>query len=314
MSGDLQVTVPQTYDFTAAAVDRVATLTSLVADVDPVERPNSLRVTMGASVTEVLDPWGSREGDQWDHHTVDITIPAGVSQMTLEAVSRVDGSLQPASLTWIGGHLDVPPPPVPEPGIIGDLVYCDDDDDGVRDPGEEGIGGVDVILVCAGPDLTLGTADDIVRVATTDADGLYLFTDVPPGSCSVSVDASTGPIDKVLGRCPASVDVDLAPGQSYLDADFCFKFPPPGTIGDLVFCDLDDDGVFDPGEPGVEGVTVTLTCAGPDQQLGTADDLIATRTTDAGGIYLFDDVAPGDCRAVLDESSIGCSSRTPLSR
>ncbi len=49
-------------------------------------------------------------------------------------------------------------------------------------------------------------------------------------------------------------------------------FSDPATIGDTVFCDVDDNGVQDPGEPGIPGVTVNLACAGPDGMLGTADD------------------------------------------
>ena len=37
-----------------------------------------------------------------------------------------------------------------------------------------------------------------------------------------------------------------------------------GEIGDLVYCDVDNDGFPDPGEPGLADVEVILTCAGPD--------------------------------------------------
>ncbi|MFO8007312.1 MAG: SdrD B-like domain-containing protein [Candidatus Brocadiia bacterium] len=58
------------------------------------------------------------------------------------------------------------------------------------------------------------------------------------------------------------------------------------AIGDRVWEDLDEDGIQDAGEPGVEGVTVNLyTCA---------DTLVASTTTDANGLYLFDGLTPGD--------------------
>ena len=53
--------------------------------------------------------------------------------------------------------------------------------------------------------------------------------------------------------------------------------------------DLDNDGVLDAGEVGVEGVTVTLT--GTDD-LGIA--VTVTTTTDADGNYSFGDLRPGD--------------------
>ena len=48
------------------------------------------------------------------------------------------------------------------------------------------------------------------------------------------------------------MDIQLAPGESYLDADFCFV--GPAQVGDTVYCDLDYDGVQDPGEAGIGGV------------------------------------------------------------
>ncbi|MGI9601166.1 MAG: SdrD B-like domain-containing protein [Acidimicrobiales bacterium] len=56
------------------------------------------------------------------------------------------------------------------------------------------------------------------------------------------------------------------------------------TIGDLVFADVDGDGVRDPGEPGLPGVTVNLT----DQ----AGNVVDTVTTDANGAYTFTEVVP----------------------
>ena len=56
------------------------------------------------------------------------------------------------------------------------------------------------------------------------------------------------------------------------------------TIGDRIWEDVDADGVQDPGEPGLDGVTVELR--GPS-------GLIATTTTAGGGAYQFDRLFPG---------------------
>jgi SdrD B-like protein len=63
--------------------------------------------------------------------------------------------------------------------------------------------------------------------------------------------------------------------------------PPPLQIGNRVWRDVDGDGIQDPGEPGIAGVPVQLTCAGPDGILGNADDTNSTTTTNAQGQYLF---------------------------
>jgi len=175
-------------------------------------------------------------------------------------------------------------------GVIGDLVWCDTNDDGMADFGEPSIEGVVVNLTCTAPDGTVYT-----DMQTTDADGEYLFTGVPPGECVVEVDLASVPVDKVEGsNCPISVIIPLAAGQSYLDADFCFK-AILSEVGDFVWCDLNDDGVQDPGEPGIEGVAVNLTCTAPDGTVYT--DMQITNDV---GVYLFTDVPAGICDVTVD--------------
>lgn len=114
----------------------------------------------------------------------------------------------------------------PELGEIGDYVWCDVNDDGVQDADEPAIAGVTVSLRCAGPDGDLNTGDDILDSMQTNADGLYLFTEIPAGMCVVSVEP-TAVDGKVPGtNCPTTHEVDLGEGESYLDADFCFVYPP----------------------------------------------------------------------------------------
>jgi hypothetical protein len=58
-------------------------------------------------------------------------------------------------------------------------------------------------------------------------------------------------------------------------------------LGNYVWLDANEDGIQDPSEMGVAGVTVTLY--GPD---GTT--VIATTTTDSTGFYSFEDLPTGD--------------------
>ena len=60
----------------------------------------------------------------------------------------------------------------------------------------------------------------------------------------------------------------------------------PAAIGDFVWNDTNADGIQDPGEPGIEGVTVILRDADLHE--------IATTKTDADGGYLFTNLTPGD--------------------
>ncbi len=66
------------------------------------------------------------------------------------------------------------------------------------------------------------------------------------------------------------------------------------SIGDRVWVDEDGDGVQDPGEPGIPGVTVKVTWLGADGKPGGGDDVVFTTTTDADGKYKVENLAPGD--------------------
>lgn len=63
------------------------------------------------------------------------------------------------------------------------------------------------------------------------------------------------------------------------------------VIGDFVWEDTNGNGIQEPGEPGVAGVTVSLwtmdTSNSPDSKIGTV-------TTDSGGLYSFTGVDAGN--------------------
>jgi len=61
---------------------------------------------------------------------------------------------------------------------------------------------------------------------------------------------------------------------------------PAGTIGDFVWRDLDGDGAQDAGEPGVAGVTVSISA--PGVNLGSGSGAASNVVTDANGYYLFE--------------------------
>jgi hypothetical protein len=69
-------------------------------------------------------------------------------------------------------------------------------------------------------------------------------------------------------------------------------------IGNLVWNDYNNDGLQTSGEPGINGVTVNLTWAGPDGNLTTtADNVTYTTTTSTMngslGVYMFQGLIPG---------------------
>ncbi|HHM20672.1 MAG TPA: hypothetical protein ENJ20_01495 [Bacteroidetes bacterium] len=179
----------------------------------------------------------------------------------------------------------------PQLGSIGDFVWNDLDQDGVQDPGEPGMAGVTVLLK--------DCSNNILDQTTTDGTGFYLFADLAAGCYRIGVvlpngfqfsapnatnDALDSDIDPAMAM---SGDINLAPGENdpTNDAGVFQPGPNTGSIGDFVWNDLDQDGVQDPGEPGMAGVTVLLK--------DCSNNVLTSTVTDANGGYLFSGLAAG---------------------
>ncbi len=175
---------------------------------------------------------------------------------------------------------------------IGDLVWNDLDGDTIKDANEVGIPGVNLADVWAGGDNTFGTLDDIsFGVQVTDANGNYTFTSLPAGLHRVDVIETSLPPNFALTTGNEPLDVTLANNQAFTGADFgYFEDLVNASIGNLVWDDINGNGVFDAGfgETGLGGVEVTLHGSGPDRVLGNGDDVIFTPQITAGnGNYAF---------------------------
>ncbi len=191
---------------------------------------------------------------------------------------------------------------------IGNFVWLDIDRDGRQDSNEEGIANVTVNLYqdtdgdgsVSGAELTTP-----VRTVVTGTNGEYLFPGLEPGVVYISqVDESSLPANFTQtfdeGATPdvsgvldhTSDPITLDPEEEHLTADFGYA-PPLGSIGDTIWIDVDDDGVQDPEELGIPGVTVQLTPApdvDPDGSGPAAPGDPITVVTDENGKYLFSDL------------------------
>jgi uncharacterized repeat protein (TIGR01451 family) len=165
-------------------------------------------------------------------------------------------------------------------------VFVDSNNDGVRQPGERGIEGVSVRLT--GTD---GAGASVDRTLTTDASGNYHFANVLGGTYAVTETQPAGFSDgsESAGTSGGTVGSDaitaiaLAAG---IDAtDYVFGELGQGQ-GGVVYVDHNKNGVQDPGEPGIPGVTIELQK--PD---GT---VVTTTTTGPDGGYNFVNIEAGD--------------------
>ncbi|MCK1252463.1 SdrD B-like domain-containing protein, partial [Streptococcus uberis] len=175
---------------------------------------------------------------------------------------------------------------------IGDTVWEDSNKDGVQDSGEPGI--PDVIVTLTNPDGTTVTT-------STDANGHYEFTDLPDGDYTVTFETPKGynPTTPNTGDDTKDSDgqvvkVTVAGSDNpTIDSGFVKK---AYTIGDYVWEDTNKNGIQDAGEPGIPGVTVTLT-----YPIGST----VTTTTDANGYYEFKNLNDGETYIVTFETPKG---------
>ena len=198
--------------------------------------------------------------------------------------------------------------------FIGDYVWNDVNHNGVQDEGENGIEGVKLVLK---------SASGVVLESTyTDANGHYEFTNHCPDDYVVEVDENTLPDGYVPSPCSDNPDsgtvgndkdsncspqiLTLGYNEHNETIDFGYYETPQctGTIGDVVWQDVNRDGVQSSGDSGISGVVVKL--------LDAQGNVLATDTTDADGHYEFTGLCAGDYEVVVDENSASLNGLDPV--
>ncbi len=132
---------------------------------------------------------------------------------------------------------------------------------------------------------------DKTQSAIASACGSGSAPTAPNAGQGQNADLNDSDGDPAVGN-PNQVGVAFTTGASgQNDHSFDFGFQRTAGLGDFVWWDQDDDGVQDAGEPGLEGVDVTLKNAN--------GDTVATTTTDSNGYYHFGGLQPGDYTVVF---------------
>jgi hypothetical protein len=172
-----------------------------------------------------------------------------------------------------------------QPGNLTGTVYEDTDGDGVRDAGEPGLQGVDVVVT-----------DVLASVTTwtTDANGDWTATGLPLGSATVDVDDATLPAGAVqtAGTDPNAVTVVAGASTPAGNDGYQLR----GALTGTVFEDTDGDGVQDAGEPGIALIDIDVT------------DIVGNTTrwtTDASGSWTATDIPDGgDATVDIDDTTL----------
>ena len=234
-------------------------------------------------------------------------IPTTVQSRTFTIrATDVNGCFKDTSYT-----ITVSSPPM----SIGNLVWNDVNNNGVKDAAELGISGLTVQLFSPGADNAIGGTGSNADVqvganVTTSVTGGYAFTGLSPAKYYVKVTPSVsypltsgtpvtqdnGVNNDNNGAQPGGLStalfspvIDLTAGtESMTDGDtdyntdysVDFGLFTGMLVGDLVFSDVNNNGIKDGTEPGISGVTVELLNGGTNA-------VIASTTTNANGGYGF---------------------------
>ncbi|MEO6192503.1 MAG: SdrD B-like domain-containing protein, partial [Thermoanaerobaculia bacterium] len=223
---------------------------------------------------------------QMDYHT-DL-VPPGIYRASIQGVDmqNLNAILLPGRALCVN-QAGEPCRPL-RPYLIGDTVFADENENGVQDPGEPGIGGVEMQL--------LDENGALVSTTHTDASGHYSF-EVEAYRYTVRIAASnySGEGGGTLGgytpttpeQCTETINND-----NVLTCDFGYR--RPGAIGDRVWSDFNGNGVQDAGEPGINGVPVNL--------FDSNGDFVAADTTHGDGNYSFINVRAGSYTVRVDDT------------
>jgi hypothetical protein len=183
----------------------------------------------------------------------------------------------------------------PPTASLGNYVWEDLDLDGQQDSGEPGVPNVLVTLQVPGGGIT---------TTTTGPTGYYTFTNLISGTYRITFTAPSGYTFTLVntGGEPTDSDADPSTGGAGPlplnagDNDLTWDAGlwRPAQLGDFVWSDDNRDGVQDPGEGGIPGVTVTLQLPGGG---------ISTTTTNASGFYSFTNLISGTYRITFTAPS-----------
>ncbi|MDS4030865.1 MAG: SdrD B-like domain-containing protein [Candidatus Contendobacter sp.] len=151
-------------------------------------------------------------------------------------------------------------------------------------------------------------SETTAALANSDTDSDDNGTLQTSGALNGAVISSTVTLGPALTEPSGETDLDATlPGnqqgqpdtQANMTVDFGFYTM---SLGNLVWNDLDNSGLLDGAEVGIDGVTVELWSGdgsteinvGPDGVLGTTDDAPGGMSTSGGGLYTFSGLPAGD--------------------
>lgn len=179
----LDATVPQVFGLEPAEFDRTAQLTIIAASLGQ-NRPSVVKVTTSAGDQLFEDVLGSLSGLVWDSLTLEVEVPAGSDELSVQVISSPDTAPAGGALGWVAAGLALESVGEGTFSLSG-VVFEDATEDAYYDGIEWGIGGVVV---------ELKNESGTVATSTTDFYGTYEF-EAPAGDYTVEIDLTGYPDD-----------------------------------------------------------------------------------------------------------------------
>jgi LPXTG-site transpeptidase (sortase) family protein len=132
-------------------------------------------------------------------------------------------------------------------------------------------------------DLYNSTGTTLIASQTTTAGGSYSFTNLAPGTYQIVETDLAGYVSTTPNTVTATVNAGGSATVNF--GDYRLSTGTSSSIGGIVFNDANGNGIQDPGELPIGGVTIQLR-----NSTGT---VIATTTTSASGAYTFSTLTAG---------------------
>ncbi len=235
------------------------------------DAPDAL-LTLGGTIFADLDDDGAHEPGDGE---------TGVGAVLLR-LYRDDGST--------AGELDAGDTFLDEDNSIGGGAYAFD-----------GLSDGDYLVAVAPVNFGSGGALE-GQVSSSGNDPAPDPDDDQPGDDNGLAVAGFGVASRAISLSMGSEPTGDGDGDADTNLTLDFGFSCRLCLGDRVFLDLDEDGLFDVGtEPGIEAVTIRLyRDANADGQFSSGDVFVDSLESGADGQYLFCDLKPGDYLVVLD--------------
>ncbi len=298
----------------------------VVTDLLPADISFVSGSTSQGSVTESNGAVTASLGDLANGESVTLTLTVSVGTTASGTLTNTATVAASEDETDTSNNSDSESTPVIPPALstLAGVVYIDSNGNGQFDSGDTGLSGVPVSLI---PIDASGSVQGTAITQETDANGAYLFEDLPAGryrvvetqpagfsqgSETIGTAGGSNPVSNVIDTINLGDDVDatnynfgeaMPSKRRFLASSGSTPTMNGATtqaaLSGRVYSDANSNAMFDSGESALAGVTVSLV---PINDSGQAIGSALIAVTDSFGVYRFAEVLPGRYRLVETQS------------